>query len=276
LALCAGTLELVHTRTRRRSRHAYAAVQLGSLEVLGAVRPATADGGAAGGDGGDARDVAELVDAVEQGVRLTTVLGILTERFGPVEFGLEQALPEAADQIVADAAAALEARFESTYEQLYEVAEPDLAALTTAGYRLPPSLRLPAEQALGRRLEAEILAQGGSWDRTAYEAALSLVDEAQRHGLRIDMPRARRALEQSLTAAVVRATEGDPEALDAAMGLLGLADALGVHLALDRAQELVYEAILAAGPDPGAVGPLRRLGQAIGLSPGPLGIPPAH
>jgi alpha-amylase/alpha-mannosidase (GH57 family) len=266
LALCAGTLELVHTRTRRRSRHAYAAAQLGSLEVLGAVRAAEQ------GDR-DARDVDELVDAVERGTPLTTVLALLAERFGPAEFGLEQALPDAADQIVADAAAALEARFEAAFEQLYEAAEPDLAALTTAGYRLSPSLRLPAERALGRRLEAEILAQGGSWDRASYEAALGLVEEAYRHGLRIDVPRARRALEQSFMAAVGRATGDDANAVDAALALLGLADALGVRLALDRAQELLYDALTRRvhGPE----GPLRRIGLAVGLTPGRLGIPPS-
>jgi hypothetical protein len=130
-------------------------------------------------------------------------------------------------------------------------------------------------------LESEILAQGGSWDRTAYESALALVDEVYRHGLRIDVPRARRALEQSFMSAVERATPGDAdadvvdaEAIDAALALLGLADALGVRLALDRAQERVYDSLLAAG-SAAAESPLRRLGLAVGLTPGPLGIPPS-
>jgi hypothetical protein len=267
LALCAGSLELVHLRTRRRTRHAYAAVHLGGLEVLGAVRPAN-------DPSSDDVDAAALVEALEGGARVTTLLRLLGERFGLAEFGLERALPDAADQIVHDAAGELEDRFEAVYEQLYDNARPQLAALATAGFRLPPALRFPAEMAVGRRLEAEILAQGGSWDRQAYVAALAMVEEAFRHGLRIDAPRAGRALVQSVLAAVERASAGgggsDDDGVDAALALLGLADALGVSLDLGRAQELAYEALLSSPDDER----LRRLGLAVGLSPGPLGIPP--
>jgi hypothetical protein len=266
LVVCAGRLELVHRRTGRRTRHAYTAVQLGALEVVGAVRDA-------GPDDADARDVADVIAAVERGERLTAVLRLVAERFGTAEFGLEQALPDAADQIVADAATALQARFEAAYDTLYRTAERELAALSTAGYRLSPSLRLPAERALGRRLEAEILAQRGSSDPAGYDTALGLLDEAYRHGLEIDLPRAARALGRSFTAAVERAAAGVPEGFDAAHALLGMAEALGLQVELGHAQEILYEALTRPhGPVPPGSG-LRRLGEAVGLAPGALGIP---
>jgi Domain of unknown function (DUF3536) len=260
MSVSAGVVGLVHLRTGRTERHAYAAVHLGGLDVHGAVRPAA--------DGRDDADVAVVCSALDEGRPLTTILRELTDRFGPDEFGLDRALPDAAEQIVAGTAAMLEDRFVQAFDQLYESAGDELAGLATAGFTLPRAIRVPAELAIGRRLEAEIVAQGGSWDPRAYEEAVRLVQEASAHGLRIDAPRARRALQQTVTTATARAVRGHPGAVDSALALLDLAGALDIALDLARPQEAVYDALVG-----GAGGSLRRLGEALGLAVDDLGMP---
>jgi hypothetical protein len=256
----AGVLTLRHSRTRRVTSHAYAVLLIGGLEVLGAVRPAD--------DARDAADILELFEALDRGNRLSVLLRYLGERFGPDEFGLERALPDAAAEIVAGAAETLEQRFATTFERLYTFNRDGLLALARAGMPLPPAIRLPAEHALARRLEAEITSQQGSWDPRAYEAALATAQEAQTFGLTIDAPRARTALEQTLAAAVQRALAGEADAVDAALALRDLATALDVGIDVSGPQEAVYGALLAGGRDD-----LRSLAKALALAADHLGVP---
>jgi alpha-amylase/alpha-mannosidase (GH57 family) len=253
LVVNAGRLTLRHRRTLRVTRHAYAVVFIGSFEVIGSVRPAD--------DDRDDSDVRDLFEALDRGERLTALLRLIDERFGPEEFGLDRALPDAAEQIVAGAASLLEDRFADAFERLYGFNRRELTSLVRAGLPLPPVIRLPAELALGRRLEAEITAQHGSWDPHAYEAALATAREAESYGLSIDAPRARAALEQTLDAAVRRAANGEPDAVNAALAVRDLARSLGVGIDVSRPQEVVYDALLAGGRDD-----LRPLAEALGLA----------
>jgi hypothetical protein len=132
----------------------YAAAHFHGLDVYGATRPP------ADPEDGDETRLAELVEAVEGGARVSTLLRLIGEGFGPKEFGLESALPDAADQILRDTADDLVDRFAATLERLYEDNRPIIEALATAGYPLPPELRAPAELALARRLEDQIVAVG--------------------------------------------------------------------------------------------------------------------
>ena len=261
LVINAGRITLRHRRTGRVTRHTYAVLLVGSLEVLGAVRPAD--------DGRDDDDIAALFDALDRDDRLTQLLRLVGERFGPEEFGLDRALPDAAEQIVAGAAAALESRFADAFDRLYGFNRRELTSLVRSGLTLPPAIRLAAEMALARRLEAEITAQQGSWDPKAYAAALAAAHEAGAQGLTIDTPRAREALEQTLAAAVRRATEGgEADAVVAALAVRDLATALGVSIDVSRPQELVYDALLSGGRDD-----LAPLAAALGLATDHLGIP---
>jgi alpha-amylase/alpha-mannosidase (GH57 family) len=259
-AVNAGRVTLRHRRTGRVTRHAYAVVLIDALEVLGAIRTAE--------DDRDDDDLGDLFAAVERGDRLTQILRLVGERFGPDEFGLDRALPDAAEEIVAGAAAALEKRFADTFDRLYGFNRRELAALVRAGLTLPPAIRLPAAMALARRLEAEITAQQGSWDPQAYEAALAAAREAVAQGLTIDAPRARQALEQTLAAAVQRALDGEPDAVAAALALRDLATALAVSIDVSGPQEQVYDALLQGGRDD-----LTPLAAALGLAGDHLGVP---
>jgi alpha-amylase/alpha-mannosidase (GH57 family) len=259
IAVEAGTITLRHVRTRRTTSHTYAVLLMGSLEVLGTIRDAD--------PGRDDEDLRAVLGAVESGARLTEVLRIVGERLDTDKFGLRRALPDAAGQIVTDAAASVEARFTGAFDRLYEFNRNELSSLVRAGMTLPPAVRVPAELALAARLEREITAQHGSWDPGTYQAARRTAEEAEALGLTIDAPRAQRALEQTLLDAVTRAVAGDVDALEAGLALRQLATDLGVGIDLSRAQELVYDALLEGGRED-----LRPLAGALGLADR-LGVP---
>jgi hypothetical protein len=265
LSACAGTLELAHRRTGRRTRHAYAALHLGGFEVFGAARELE--------EGDDASDaVAALSDAFTSGERVTALLRLVVEGFGPQEFGLDSALPDAADQLVQHAADALAARFAAAYDQLREDHADTFSALITAGYTLPADLRAPVEVALTRRLETDLAEAASSEDDSAYRAALATARVAERQGLEIASPRARSvmglAVDRAVEAAVASA---GAEAVGDAMALLSLARELHVVPDLDHAEELVYDALTSAALTPERRRQLEPLGAALGLAVGRLG-----
>ncbi|MEY2452142.1 MAG: hypothetical protein QOD92_1716 [Acidimicrobiaceae bacterium] len=254
-----GRLELQHRRTRRRTEHVYAAIHMGGLEVFGATRSPDPTR--------DEQLFVEVAELVRSGARVSTVLRLLAEGVGPREFGLDSALPDAADQLVASAARQLIDRFATTYEQLYADHRPRLNALLTSGYPLPPELRAPAEFALARRLEEELAdigardAEGASAE--SFRAAQEIVREARHGGFQLGSPRAAALMSRTLLAAVTRAVEhpGD-ERVDAALGLFRLARDLRMSIDLDRAQELVFDALRRGhGGEP-----MHRLGDALGIA----------
>ena len=253
IALCSGHVALIHHRTRRRTEHVYVAIHLGGLEVLGATRLAD--------PARDAASFERVREAFSGDAPVTTLLRLVSEEFGPEEFGLSSALPDAADQILQSAARTLADRFAGAYERLYADHRPTLKTLAAAGYVLPPELRAPAELALARRLEGEVAAHAGSLDPADYEQAIAIAREAKASGYSLDTPAARATLERLVLVAVERAAH-DPEMIDAALTALALANELGINFSLERSQEVVAEA-LAARPDDEN---LRRLATALNLA----------
>jgi len=260
-AFCAGRVVVVHRRTGRRAEHVYAALHLGGLEVLGAMRPADR-----------ARDAGAFTlvrETFESGSPVSGLVRLVSEAFGPTEFDLGWALPDAAEQILEGAAGALTERFAESFEHLYEDNRDMIMTLAAAGYALPRALRAPAEIALARRFEGEVAAQEGSWDPVAYRSAVEVVRLAHDNRLSIDTPGALETMQRIILDAVERAVaEPDDEAVDRALALIDLARELQLYPDVDVAQELVYEALLAGGAPP-----LRRLGDALGLAVDHLGRP---
>jgi hypothetical protein len=253
---------LVHRRTRRRTEHVYAAVRLAGLEVVGAVR-----------DAEPARDegcFSQLVDAVDRGDRVTAVLRVIDQCFGPREFGLDAALPDAAGDIVASAADELADRFAASLETLWVDNRDLLGSLATAGHPLEPELRAPVEFALGRRLRNALATVAGpegddpEVTATAVRAATDVAWEAHRLGVDLAQDRVGPALSEAVEAATRRVVvDGDDEALGAVVrDLLRLRRPLGFGVNLDRAQELVVDAVTA---EP-ASDRLRSLAAAIGVA----------
>lgn len=264
VALCAGRVRLLNRRTRRPGDFVYAAVHLGGLEVLGAVREA----GAGAEDGLD-----EVGHAFAAGEPVTAVLRRIGERFGPVEFDLSWALPEAAGQILDTVAGELTERFAAAFERLFADHRHTLDALAAAVYPLRPELRAPVELALRRRLVAELERAAGSLDPEAYRGAEAVARQARAHGVHLDAPEVHHLLARAIEAAVAGAVEAAKAgsataAADAALALLRLARALGLHPDVQRAQEIAYAALVGGG-DPA----LRRVGAALGLAVERLGRP---
>jgi hypothetical protein len=271
LGLACGRVTLVHRRTRRSHAYVYAALHLGALDVVGACRPV-------GDPAADAAVLAELRGAFTRGTRLTALLRLVADGFGPDEFDVTAALPEAPDRLLHTAARTLANRFGAELEQLFADHRGVFTALTAAGYPLPDELRAPAQLALARRLEADLVDLASGADGLALASAQSVVSEAVEAGVGLDVPVIRvvaRAALESLVAKAV-ASGGEREA-DDAVALLDLARHAGVLVSMARAQETVYEALVLEGGDSNAAAarrrPLGRLGAALGLAVGHLGVP---
>ncbi|MGE3619507.1 MAG: DUF3536 domain-containing protein [Acidimicrobiia bacterium] len=257
LAVAAGTVVLEHRRTRRRTGHAYAAVHLGGLEVFGAVRPLRGPG-----DGED--DLAALRGAFEGGARVTALLRLVGDRFGPREFGLEMALPDEAGQIVDRAAQALFDRFAATFDHLRSDHQPTLAALSRAGYVLPRPLRAPIEAGLARRFERTLAEALGNGSTDGLDDALAVARSAHAEGFDVATPAAAEILGRAVEDAAVAAAAGSAPHAERARMLLRTGRELGLELDLDRAQEAVFAA-LSAAPER-AAHPLAPLGRALGVA----------
>jgi hypothetical protein len=263
LTLASGRVQLVHRRTGRAETFVYAAVHLGALDVVGACRPAT-DRRA------DARDLAHLRAAFAKGIRLTQLLRIISDGFGPEEFDVSAALPDASDQLLSSAAQTLADRFGAEMDRLYTDHRDVINALTAAGYALPEELRAPAQLALARRLEADLVALVAADDLLALASALAVVSEAEETGVGLDVPSVRAAATAAVAGLTARAVGSRrPADVEAAVTLLDLLARARVSVDTARAQEAVYEASVAGLSDE-----LEPLGLALGLKMGDLGVPP--
>ena len=260
VALATGVATLRHRRTGRSTTHAYAALRIGGLEVLGAVR--VADGAR------DATDVRALRSAFLGGVPITALLRELGERFGPDEFDVTSALPGSAEELLADVASRLVDRFVTELEHLVDDARPTLEALVGAGYPLPPELALPAEVALAAQIESLVAARSGSTEVFDHEEAIALVRSPLAGTVAIDTPAARRLIGEVVEGAVGKAVAGEPGGAGSALRAVRLAEDLGVGIDLTRAQEVVYGALIE-----GARPELQPLGEALGLAVDALGLP---
>ena len=260
VATSAGRVTLTHLRTRRRTSWTYGAVHLGGLEVFGAVRPADDDLAV------DEEAVEEMATATRDGQRITALLRLVTDRFGPREFGLESVLPGVGDDLLHATAASLADRFVAAYDELRTDYHDTLVALAVAGTTLPAELRGPIELALARQLEAELaLAEGGgSTDPAAYAGVRAVVREAREEGVQISSVRASEALRRALVAAAEEAAAEPNEAtVAAAVGMVELARELQMAVDFGVAQERIYAALDA---DPTARDTLRPLARALGLA----------
>jgi hypothetical protein len=262
----AGRVELEHARTGRCTAHVYAAVRLGGLEVVGAVRPASDDAAV------DDECFVRLDSASKGASRVTTVLRLVDECFGPREFGLEAALPETAGDIVASAARATGDRFGDALERLWNDNRDLLASLALAGHPLGPELRAPIEFAVGRRLRTALAVVAGAEGEDLEAATVAVRDatdaawEAERLAVSVAVAddRSAAALADAVLAAVRRAlADGSSEPWTRVVrDLLRLRRPLGLAVDLDRSQELVVEALRRGD---GAV--LVELAALVGVAP---------
>jgi hypothetical protein len=196
---------------------------------------------------------------------LPVLLRIAEKEFGPNEYGLEHVLPEGRQHIAEIVFATLVDRFSEEYARLYEDNRHSIEMLHRAGFELPIELRVAAEFTLGRRLEEEVRRQHQSADPEAYQPALEIAELANRQGYQIDRRQASRIFEDMIARAVQLAVADPREDHQAkALTLVQLTRRLGLNPNLERAQEVLFEALSQDGKT--ITDPLLQLGLALDLS----------
>jgi hypothetical protein len=268
-ALAWRRVRLTHRRTGREHELVAVALQLGELEAVGAVRVASWPD--------DADALAMLRQDIEAGRSDDELVTRLADSFissgAGMAFDVSSLLPEAAEALLDRAAAGLADHLAAAAEpflsaaQWAALANRELAGDPTAGGapEWPFALRGSAEAALAHR--AEILLAAGDLD-----GAVALARRARSLGLAVLASPAGDRARASVSAAVLDAVRravakdngpaGAEDPSKAALDTLALARELGIDPDLDRAQELVYDAVRAtARPD------LAPLADGLGLSP---------
>jgi hypothetical protein len=189
----------------------------------------------------------------------------VADEFGPEEFDISAALPDAPDRLLQTAARGLADRFGAEMSRLYADNRDVFTALTAAGHLLPDELRVTAQLALARRLEADFVSLGSRVDRLTLSAARSVVEEAAEAGVDLDLPAVRAAAVAAVDTQTIRAAAlGTAADVDAALAILDLVRLARLQLNLSRSQEAVYDALNDGGRRPSRR--LARLGNALGLA----------
>ena len=253
-----GRLALEELSTLRRHEFALAAMHFGEIDYYCALRPF---------EGPEKFGEAEAnLWSHFRTASLPVLLRVAQEQFGPEEFGPEALLPQGQGRLSRSVFGRLAERVMQEYEHLYEEDRRVVERLQEIGFQAPRELRLAAEMTLSRRLERELREQrSGDAD---YGPALELAREAARFGYRIDRTSATRVFEETLNEAarlfVARPTE---ENTRAARTLIAVGRELGLEANLERAQEIIYEAVLKGTP---LSEEAREFALALGLAPAAL------
>lgn len=265
LEWCSGRVKLEHRRTGRVTEHTFAALRLGALEVSGFVRPSLPD---------DNTVLEALVDAFDTAAPAAELLQRMSRALGPRSVDIACALPEAVEDIVRGVANRVTDRLVDTFAGLYDEHRDTLEQLQRLGAEVPRELEATAELALGRRVERELALQRGSDNPDDYAAALEMAREAKAQGVELDIPLAARAFRRVLEGTISRAVVGrDENGVQQALGLLRVRDEFGMDLVLDRAQELVYEAL--RDPHSRAIPRLDVLADRLGIAVEAVAVRPS-
>ncbi|HEX8459320.1 MAG TPA: DUF3536 domain-containing protein [Pyrinomonadaceae bacterium] len=267
LALATGRIVLETLSTGRRQDFAVAAMHVGDADFYCVLREYEDDEAL--------RAASENLWSQFRTGSLPALLRLMEEEFGPSAFGLEHLLPEGRQRIYEIVFGRMVGRFSEQYEYLYEENRRNIEMLQEAGFHLPEELRAAAEFTITRRLEREMQKFEQQNDPAAFREALKIAGEVARLGYRLDRTSMRRKFEK-LIAATVRAAvydEAAPEHYETALDLIDLAGELNLHANLERAQEIVYEAL----HDGGARRNVEELALKLGLAPRLLRevLPPA-
>jgi hypothetical protein len=268
LALATGRIVLEADSTGKQEDFAVAAVHVGDIDFYCVLKEFPNDAA-----------FAEATEKLWSQFRTGSVpmlLRLMQEDFGPADFGLEHLLPEGRRRIYEIVFGRMVGRFSRQYEYLYEDNRRNIEMLQQAGFHLPEELRAAAEFTITRRLERAINSFEQKNDRAAFREALRIAHEVARLDYRLDRTSMRRKFE-NLILVTVRACLGEPETenhaenQEAALALIDLAHKLSLHANLERAQEIVYEALQS---DPARHRHLEALASKLGLAPSLLSETP--
>ena len=259
IALSTERLSLESEATGKRFDFAAASVHFGDVDFYCAL-------GECGDDGAEFAARARKIHDEFRTASLPTLLRLMREGFGDAEFGLEHLLPEDRQRVYEIVFGRMVGRFSEQYEFLYEENRRNIEMLHDAGFELPTELRAAAEFTVGRRFEAELRRLAGDSSPAAPRAAARLAEEIARLGYRVERARVRAQVGALITTAVREAVGADDaDGYERAFELIRLAGLLGLDADIERAQELVYDALRREGArrDP----ELGELALKLNLSP---------
>jgi hypothetical protein len=236
LALATGRLELVTISTGKRHDFLVAAIHFGDVDFYCALK--------------DFAGEADFIEATEnlwsqfRTGSVPSLLRLMEEEFGQYDFGLEHLLPAGRQRIYEIVFGRMVGRFSEQYEYLYEESRRNIEMLQEAGFHLPEELRAAAEFTITRRLERELNNFEQHNDAASLREALRIAGEVARLGYRLERTNMRRKFE-NLIAETVRAAITAPESdqPSTVLSLFNLADQLSLQPNLERAQEIIYEAL---------------------------------
>lgn len=269
--LATGRLRLSNPRTGEVTALQGAMLHSGALEFRAWVRPEPSEG--------DNSDLA-VHAAMPRGAR-ESLEAALASAYGPPAFGVDALLDTGRQELLSTVFADVIGELGRTYSRLYHGNEGVIESLSRLGLALPPELRVVAELACTRAFEQAVAAATHSPDEERFAQALEIARLAGERGVAVDRQAAigmlGRALEQLFAGWSATRTAEQPAAGEllararAAQSVLELADELGLALDLYRAQELYWQALVAAGwtaPIDGEVrARVHEIGRRLGFSP---------
>ena len=258
LALATCRVNMESAATGRRHDFALAALHFGGIDFYCLLRPFP-------GPGRFRLAGSRLWDNFER-ASLPVILHLAEKDFGPEEYGLEHVLPDGRRRIAEIVFSGIVGRFSDYIARLYEDNVRSIRQLQNLGFELPRELRAAAEFTLGKRFEEEILKQHQSQDPGSYEKAIEIAEEAARHGFHIESTEAGLIFERMVATVVDEVVhQKDMELAATARNLVELTRHLGLKPNMERAQEILYEALTQMGAAAGE--PVRQLALTLGLSP---------
>lgn len=236
LALSTERIALASRATGKRHEFAAAAMHFGDVDFYCALRES------AGGDEFAAHS-RELWTAFRAS-SLPALLRRVREEFGPAEFGLEHLLAEDRQRVHEIVFSKTVERFAEQYEMLFEENRRQIEMLQDAGFELPPELRAAAEFTVGRRFESELMRFERERSADSLRGATLAAEEVVRLGCRIDRERTRQQVAQLIARSVTSLiTSLSNEGIEESFELIRLAHKLGLDADVERAQEIVYQAV---------------------------------
>jgi len=238
LALATGRLELETISTSKRHDFVIAAIHFGDVDFYCALKDFEGDA--------DFIEATETLWSQFRTGSVPSLLRLMEEEFGQYDFGLEHLLPGGRQRIYEIVFGRMVGRFSEQYEYLYEENRRNIEMLQQAGFHLPEELRAAAEFTITSRLEREMDNFEQHNNPVALREALRIAGEVARLGYRLDRTSMRRKFER-LIVGTVRSAINEPESdhHQTALSLINLANKLSLHANLERAQEIVYEALQA-------------------------------
>ncbi|MBC7544415.1 MAG: DUF3536 domain-containing protein [Candidatus Sericytochromatia bacterium] len=155
------------------------------------------------------------------------------------------------------------------YGQPYKELVQYIEWLKQEGHNVPPELQSVVELALWREFEDALLKQRHTSDPSPGQRAQAIAAEANRRGHRFDKVFTKQLL-QGLLDEAARAAVAEPKSDEPtiAVRILSVAESLSVRLDLDRAQELLCEALQQGLVASQAI---KSLAQVLNLAPALVG-----